>query len=145
MDSVEINFKNYLIKKDTLTFEEMENLHVSILESANSIDEEFLEIWQDLIEYAIDYTKIRAEWNFYSKDKKMEVDSMRTNKHDNVIITFLMLERFMIQKKWSIEWTKQLFLQDIISNRTKKDVVESRKRIGDFANYLAFIYALNGR
>ncbi|MCD5189590.1 hypothetical protein IV460_00775 [Enterococcus casseliflavus] len=145
MDSVEINFKNYLIKKDTLTFEEMENLHVSILESANSIDEEFLEIWQDLIESAIDYTKIRAEWNFYSKDKKMEVDSMRTNKHDNVIITFLMLERFMIQKKWSIEWTKQLFLQDIISNRTKKDVVESRKRIGDFANYLAFIYALNGR
>lgn len=70
---------------------------------------------------------------------------MRTNKHDDVIITFLMLERFMIQKKWSIEWTKQLFLQDIISNRTKKDVVESRKRIGDFANYLAFIYALNGR
>lgn len=71
MDSVEINFKNYLIKKDTLTFEEMENLHVSILESANSIDEEFLEIWQDLIESAIDYTKIRAEWNFYSKDKKV--------------------------------------------------------------------------
>lgn len=42
-------------------------------------------------------------------------------------------------------WTEKLFLQSDNPTINKDDLQSVRKRIGDFANCLAFVYTLNGR
>lgn len=139
------SYQNYLQKKEHITFEEMQRIFNDILESVDEKDLEFMEIWEDVIHNSIKYTQIRAEWNFYDKDKKMEVDSMRTHNHNIVIDSFIILERYMISKNWNVEWTKLLFMEDTAMGRVREDISNHRKRIGDFANFLTFIYALQGR
>ncbi len=145
MDKDILNYQNYLQKKDHMTLEEMEKLHNNILKISDKTDLDFLEIWENLIQNSIKYTQIRADWNFYSKEKKLDADSNRTNIHNLVIDSFIILERYMSKENWNIEWTKLLFGENNAKDRVREDVSEHRKRIGDFANYLAFIYALHGR
>ena len=81
-----------------------------------------------------------------SKEEKQNIDASRTSLHNNLIGCFLSLERLFEQSGWQSEgWTEQLFLQQKIEKRTKEDVQPHRQRIGDFTNYLAFVYALNSR
>ena len=64
----------------------------------------------------------------------------------NLVICFLSLERLVEQSGWQSErWTEQLFLQQKNEKITKEDVQSHRQRIGDFSNYLAFVYTLNSR
>lgn len=66
--------------------------------------------------------------------------------HNTILNNFIVLERIFKLNSWnSSAWTKELFLQDDIKDRARKDISKHRQRIGDFANYLAFVYAVNGR
>lgn len=139
-------FKHYLTLNESMDFEMMTSIHQEILTQADMQDEDFQWLWQDCVHYAIEYSRIRSQWHFLSTEEKQSQDGSRTSLHNNLIGCFLSLERLFEQLGWQSErWTEQLFLQQKIEKRTKEDVQSHRKRIGDFANYLAFVYALNGR
>jgi len=143
--NIHIDYKKYLMNSDHISFEEMENIHSSIFLDVTNSDRDFEELWNNVVYSAIKYTRIRAEWNNLSGEQKMKTGSQRTNCHNTLLSAFISLERYMNWKKLNTCWTKQLFLQDFIEPRTIKDIDSRRERIGDFGNYLTFIYALNGR
>lgn len=140
------SYKNYLAMKERLTFEQMHQIHENILKNVDSNNQDFLDVWQNIIQSSINYTTTRAEWSYLSNEQKLNKDSYRTTEHNTVLTNFILLERIFILHSWNKHtWTKELFLQNDVSNRTRHDINEHRKRIGDFANYLAFIYAVNAR
>jgi len=139
-------FKHYLTLNESMDFEMMTSIHQEILTQADIQDEDFQWLWQDCVHYAIEYSRIRSQWHFLSMEEKQSQDASRTSLHNNLIGCFLSLERLFEQSGWQSEiWTEQLFLQQKIEKRTKEDVQSHRQRIGDFSNYLAFVYALNSR
>lgn len=141
-----IDYNNYLTMREHMTFEQMSKIHEEILKNADFTTKDVSEVWKDLIESAIKYTTTRAEWSYLTKEQKMSKDSSRTMEHNTLINNFIVLERVFKMNSWkSNTWTEQLFLQEGMQNRTRKDVSDHRQRIGDFANYLTFIYAINGR
>lgn len=81
-----------------------------------------------------------------SKTQKLDKNSAREIEHNTLINNFIVLERVFKINSWKSDvWTKQLFLQGDVSERKRQDVSEHRQRIGDFANYLTFVYAINNR
>ncbi|OBY11868.1 hypothetical protein [Clostridium paraputrificum] len=129
-------YNNYLLSNDHLTFEEMTNIHQEILKGCNDSDEDFKELYEDMIKEAISYTNIRVKWNFYSQEVKWERDPLRTRTHNGFISTLMVLKRYMESEDYCIEWSKRLNLDDANTHR---------KKIGDFANYLTFVVALSTR
>ena len=141
-----VDYNSYLVMKEHLTIGQMAQIHEEILKNADTANQDFVDVWKDIIQSAIRYTTTRAEWSFLTNEQKLDKDSSRTSEHNTVINNFIVLERIFKLNSWkSNTWTEQLFLRGDMPKRTRQDVSEHRKRIGDFANYLAFIYAINGR
>lgn len=141
-----LNFEEYLTKKESLIVEQMIQIHEEIMVNVDTENKDFQEVWEDIIKSAINYTTIRAEWNYLDNEQKAEKDPSRTMIHNTILNNFIVLERIFKLNSWnSNSWTKELFLQGEIENRTRQDISEHRQRIGDFANYLTFVYAINGR
>lgn len=114
-----------------LSVEKCQEILGEIIESINTQDEDLMEIWEEVLGKCFRYQKMRMDWSLYSREEKMERDSLRTSYHDSVIIGFNMLSRYMDQQDISISWREKLG--------------ENRKCIGDFACYVGFIYAINNR
>ncbi|MDT2698485.1 hypothetical protein P7E43_15800 [Enterococcus gallinarum] len=139
-------YENYLQQPEALSFTEMTTIYQEILKNADMNDKDFIEIWEELMGAAIRYTVIRAEWPQFSREQKLAKDSERTNIHNTIIDHFILLERIFQLNHWdSHSWTSRLFLQEEQEQRTRSDVNDHRQRIGDFANYLVFVSAVNGR
>lgn len=139
-------YSEYTNNPDYLTIETMNEIYETILKESNLENEDFMDIWLDIIKNSIEYTSIRAQWGSLNLEEKHSLDEKRSRIHDSILIGFLTLERLFLINEWdSLAWSKLLFLQDFIPNRTRKDINQNRKRIGDFANYLVFIHAINNR
>ena len=87
-------FNEYLTKPKSLTFEEMQELHDMILTDISG-DMDGKELYEELIQTAVRYAGIRAEWCLLDREKKAERDFGRTACHDSVIIKFNMLARYL--------------------------------------------------
>lgn len=147
MDIKESTFENYLqCDFEPLTFEEMKTIHQEIITNADVKEEDFKDCWEEMIRNAIQYSEDRANWNFMSIEEKLDRDASRSAKHNLLIGDFIILERIFKINGWNSQtWTKLLFLKEEKENRTSADVTEYRKRIGDFANYLVFVYMISAR
>lgn len=147
--AVEMNlysFQRYLNKPEALTFPEMEEIHRQIMANSDFNNEDFRELWEDVLRQSMKYTLVRSEGMILTQQEQELRDASRTEVHNQVLSSFLILERFFVQQGWKSEdWTKLLFLQSFIENRTLFDLNSHRKRVGDFANYLTFVYALHNR
>ena len=95
------------------------------------------EIYDELIAAATKYAAIRAKWLLLSREEKTELDSFRTSCHDSVIVKINMLSRYLKMQDIDAKWRDSL--------GDEKDNPHSRKLIGDFACYLAFVNSLNAR
>jgi hypothetical protein len=126
-------YQNYLSAPGHLTFQEMEKIHEGILEQVNINDSEFKELWEEIIKTAIDYTNMRANFAFLSMEDK-HLDSKRTTKHNLFLYAVKDLMIYMNLNELNTEWYNKL-----------NDSDKPRKRVGDFANYLTFIMAVNAR
>lgn len=146
MSQLNQTYENYLQQPEALSFTEMSTIYQEILKNADMNDNDFIGIWEDLMGAAIRYTVIRAEWPQFSREQKLAKDFERTNIHNTIIDHFILLERIFQLNHWnSHSWTSRLFLQEEPEQRTRNDVNDHRQRIGDFANYLVFVSAVNGR
>ena len=107
-----------------------EKYYDEIVENCHKDDESF-ELWQDLLNKAIEYTSIRAKWSLMSTEEKVENDAYRTACHDSFINSLKMYVRYL----------KQLGINLLANELIEQD----RKTIGDFANYIVFREAVNNR
>ncbi|QWC25115.1 hypothetical protein KJK41_22055 (plasmid) [Bacillus haikouensis] len=129
-----LTYKKYLEEKDCLTFQEAEEIHSQMLQSANNRDSDFQEFWRDMIESAIIYANTRAKWNVQTLEERRNIDNIRTHQHNTFMINLKVIATYMNQQNWSSEWFDKLGTID-----------SDRKRFGDFACYLVYIHSLNAR
>ena len=123
-------YEDYLSQPGSLTFEEMLSLYRQMA-AETGCDETAADLYKDLLAAAVKYSESRSHWPLWSREKKLEEDSVRTSRHNQVIDCFNILSRYLQAKGSPAAW---------------RDVLGSdRKRIGDFACFLIFIESLDAR
>ena len=129
-------FSTYQAKTDTLSMEDFLEIHRKMTETIGN-DPAAAELIEELMEPAIAYTAIRANWTLMSWEEKREADEGRTMKHDALIVKFNKLARYLDMTGRDISWRADLGYTE--------DKPENRRRIGDFACWLVFIAGINAR
>lgn len=112
-----------------LEYQEALEIYHIMDENIDRTDKDILDLYNRMLQKAIRYSNIRAEWNFLSREKKMETDEYRTIVHNGFISSIDIIAR--IEKETGSQWRKRL--------------TDDRKRIGDFACYLALFLAIDAR
>lgn len=118
------------IYMSNIDYKKNENYYNEIVDNCHKNDEAF-EMWQDMLNKAIEYTSIRAKWSLMSTEEKIEKDAYRTAFHDSFINSLKIYVRYL----------KQIGIE-LLSNEL---IEQDRKAIGDFANYIVFREAINNR
>ena len=124
-------YEEYLSKNDSLTFEKAMEILEKIEANLDKNDEDAKELFNDFLEGAVAYANVRSGWLLLSNDEKMDQDKGRTLKHDSVINRVNILARFYENTGKDVSWRAELG--------------DARKRIGDFACYVALIYGVRAR
>lgn len=122
---------NTFIAEQTLFFNVYQQLNKLALE--NSIVQE---LFDDLIKKSVEYAQFRLSWSLATTNDKLSMDARRTEKHNQVLISIDVLERFLNHEKLDVSWRK---------NIGYKHTGEERKCQGDFACYLGYIETFKAR
>ncbi|HGZ7275928.1 TPA: hypothetical protein ACOL2U_000921 [Streptococcus pneumoniae] len=77
------------------------------------------------------YASARGKWLTLSREDKLANDESRTVTHNKVIYQLKILKSLANEQSNDVTWFEKFN--------------DDRKRIGDFACYVAYIYALNAR
>jgi hypothetical protein len=130
------NYDEYLKQNNHLSFEEMQTIHKKIISSIAN-DEDALEIYEELLSSSFKYAKMRMDWEIFTREKKMDSDSLRTSYHESVITKFNMLSRYLKMQNKDTSWYDDI--------GTIEENPTNRQRIGDMACYLSFVCSINNR
>ncbi|MGV3055495.1 hypothetical protein [Streptococcus hyovaginalis] len=117
--------------KDALSIERCDAMYQVIQETLSTADSEFIAYWEAFVRDSVAYTAARGEWLLLSRDEKHALDEGRTIKHNKVITNFKIISRLIALEGGD--------------NSLFEAIQDNRKQVGDFANYISFVYALNGR
>lgn len=131
-----LTYKDYKESPLSLTLEEMTGLHREMMEEIGN-DSGALELYKELLSASVRYLESRSNWPLWSREKKLEEDSARTSRHNKVILAFDTLARYLEIQGNTASW------RAVLGEESENPYY--RKRIGDFACYLAFIGSLNAR
>ncbi len=123
-------YEDYQNMPGSLTFGEMTALHREIMDEAG-LDADSADLYKDVFTAAVKYSQSRAGWPLWDRERRMEEDSLRTARHNQVIDSFNILARYLKNQGKPAAWRDALG--------------DDRKRIGDFACYLAFIGSICAR
>lgn len=122
-------------KQQSFSVEEMEEIFHGFSDSFSSFseDETAVELYQDLMEkverYAVDF---RVPWfRDFDRDDRIKYDNQRTGAHNQVIRAFDILARYETGHGVLASWRERLG--------------DNRKKIGDFACFLMYVYGICGR
>lgn len=89
----------------------------------------------------IEYTEISRKWLLLSSTEKQNIDSNRTIIHNGLLVKFNMLKRLLNSKNADVQW-HDFFKLD---NKKEDDITNlNLKQVGDLANYIVYLYAING-
>lgn len=131
-------YEDYLSQDKVIDFERMRIIHENITKEIASVsNDDAVELYDELLEKAIEYAALRARWNNMTMEEKAEADSGRTMKHNSLIVKFNQLARFLRMQGKPATWRDELGYED-------EDKM-NRKKIGDMGCYLAFVHAINAR
>lgn len=100
-------------------------------------DEDALELWQEILEISEVYAGLRFKWETASLDERLQMDELRSLRHDVLIIKFNQYKRYCQMKGYDVSWREQL-------GDEKRDP-ENRKRIGDMACWICLFLELKAR
>lgn len=112
-----------------LTLKEAAQIREAIRSHTDTSDPDIAGLYQTFYQRAVKYAHIRAGWNLLTREQKQDTDSSRTHAHDAFINSVQILAR--LQGEAGAAW--------------KEALGEDRKRIGDFACYLALFQGLEAR
>ncbi|HFI0446504.1 TPA: hypothetical protein ACGOW0_000899 [Streptococcus suis] len=124
-------YNDFTSEKGHLAFEECQTIHNEILASSDKNNSEFLDYWKEFLSSCVSYAEARGKWFLLSKEERMDFDSKRTTIHNKVIFNLKIIKALANEKGKDTTWFDKF--QD------------ERKRIGDFACYLAYVYGVNAR
>ena len=122
------DFKN---EKEIMSFSEAEQIYSNLLNSSNQLDKEFQEEWTTFVLLCVEYASARGKWLTLSREEKLANDEARTVAHNKVIYQLKLLKGLANEQGNQVPWFDKFN--------------DDRKRIGDFACYVAYVYALNAR
>ena len=111
------------------TYEDAKEIYAIIKDTLEWGDDDIAGLYLDMISRAVRYASIRAGWNALSRDQKADQDPSRTMAHDAFIMSVNIVAR--TEGAVGAEWRKRLS--------------EDRKRVGDFACYLALFQGIEAR
>ena len=115
-----------------LTIEDALRIYTAMTESFRKCTaEDKLEFWEDFAKKACNYAKIRQEWEWMNTEKKMAEDAGRTRTHNACIDALNILARRIASEGIDTSWREELG--------------QERKRIGDFACFVAYITGISNR
>ena len=100
-----------------LQYQEALEIYTAMTENLNRNDADIVDLYNRLIEKAVRYAHIRAEWNTLSREEKLEKDDSRTAAHDSFIASVNIIARS--EGEIGLQWRERLG--------------NDRKRVGDFA------------
>lgn len=129
-------YDDYLKKENILTTEVAMSIHQEMYSEIGN-DKDALELYEELLRKAIEYSAIRSKWTVMSSEEKMDADPGRTMKHDSLIVKFNQLAKFLKMQGKPAIWRDRLGYEE--------DDKINRKKIGDMGCYIAFIHAINAR
>ena len=121
--------KGYIRMTNFLQYQEALELYTTMTENLNRNDADIVDLYNRLIEKAVRYAHIRAEWNTLTREEKLERDSSRTIAHDSFISSINIIARS--EGKIGSQWRERLG--------------NDRKRVGDFACYISLFLSLEAR
>jgi len=129
-------YDSYLNENQCITFAEMQQIHADMVSDIGT-DADALELYDELLRMAVRYASIRAAWPQMSKSERADQDSRRTSCHDAVIAKTNKLARYLKTIGKEAAW------RDELGEASADPYI--RKRLGDFACYLAFVNCLYAR
>lgn len=139
-DAIEIFFEwqnsmilNTYENDDILSTEEFKIIHLEMLNEIGT-DAGAIELYNELLFKAIEYSNIRAKWAIMSIAEKTAADQGRTMKHDALIVKFNQLAKYLKLHGKPAYWRDRLGDEKI-----------TRKTIGDMGCYIVFATALSER
>ncbi|WP_414047656.1 hypothetical protein ACMGE7_01910 [Macrococcus equi] len=120
-------------QKDLLDFETAHGIYAKMIAEINLNDSEFKEYWDEFIDSCINYSNFRSLCLTLSREEKNEndFDAKRTKTHDGLFKNLNVIKRYLEHEDKNTDWFDE--------------ITEERKRIGDFVNFISYIYALNAR
>ncbi|HFH9837932.1 TPA: hypothetical protein ACGOON_001296 [Streptococcus suis] len=124
-------YNDFTSETGHLSFADCQVIHDELLNSSDTLNSEFQEFWTEFLTSCVAYAEARGKWFLLTKEERMNFDSSRTTIHNKVIHNLKLLRALAIENQKDTSWFDKF--QD------------DRKRIGDFACYLAYIYAINSR
>jgi len=93
--------------------------------------EDKMDFYDEMIKKACAYAKIRNDWEYMTREAKMDADQGRTMKHNSFIDSLNILNRLITNDGVSSDWREKLG--------------DERKRIGDFACFIAYMTGISNR
>lgn len=129
-------YEDYLKMPKSIDFEKCLEIHKLMIEEISN-DEDAVELYDEILEKAVEYVALRAKWTFMDKQWKMDEDPGRTRKHDALIVKFNQLERYLKMRGKEAKWRAMLGYTE--------DDPYNRKVIGDMACFLIYVHGINGR
>lgn len=112
-----------------LQYQEALAIYKTMDENLDRHDADIVDLYNRLIEKAVRYAHIRAEWNALSREEKLERDSSRTAAHDSFISSINIIARS----------------EGEIGSQWRERLGNDRKHIGDFACYISLFRSLEAR
>lgn len=117
---------------NVLTLEDAQAIYSKMTDGIQKCQlEDKYEFWNDFLKGAAEYTYIRNKWEFMSREEKYEADHGRTMTHDGFITSVNVLSRIMGKEGVDNSWHDELG--------------EDRKKIGDFACFVAYVTGISNR
>ncbi|EOI56860.1 hypothetical protein [Enterococcus gilvus] len=127
------DYIRYLKEEDSLSFEDSLDIYNSIFKVLDNQDDYLHELWEEVVNSALAYCKMRTDWNYFSKEEKQDKDKLRTSLHNTFIINLKAFYRRGEQMGLNGEWMEKLRLP------------EERKRWGDLAGYIVCFENIKAR
>ena len=129
-------YEEYQQMPESLTLEQMVQLHRELTDEIGD-DADAQEVYDFLLEDAVQYAQIRSAWALMKPSERAEKDRSRTLQHNALIGSFDMMARCLRAQGKPAAWRTAL-------GDPEKDRL-ARKTIGDFGCYLAFVNGLAAR
>lgn len=126
-----ITYQQYLKEPNALTIEIADKIYQMLLVNAPENDVKFDELFQSFCESAAEYAGYRANWLSMSMQEQLEIDEVRTRKHNIFLKTKNDLSKYMYENNMNNDW------DDLLG--------EERKRVGDFGCYVTFLRSIHAR
>lgn len=112
-----------------LTYDEAKEIYEIMSANIDLNDEGYVFLYNRMISNAVYYANIRAGWNTLSQEQKRNTDESRTIAHDAFISSINSVAR--LEGEIGAKWLQQLS--------------DDRKRIGDFACFIALFQGIDAR